>query len=150
MTIRVQSDNIDIGAELNAFLDLKGKAGAVVSFSGVVRGEDLEALELEHYPGMTEKALGDIQQEAHQRWELVDSLIIHRFGRMELGEPIMMVAVASAHRKEAFEAASFMMDFLKSRAPFWKKEYQGGAGNWVDAREEDEAALENWSSHKQN
>ena len=144
MTIRVQEESFDPGAELNAFSDLKGRAGAVVSFSGVVRGEDLDALELEHYPNMTEKALGEIRDEAHKRWELVDSMIIHRYGRMALGEPIMMVAVASAHRKEAFEAASFLMDFLKSRAPFWKKEIQDGEGQWVDAREEDETALKNW------
>ena len=146
MTIRVQTEPFDPGAELNAFSDLNGKAGAVVSFTGVVRGEDLDALELEHYPGMTEKALEEIRENTHERWSLVDSMIIHRFGRMTLGEPIMMVAVASAHRAEAFEAASFLMDFLKSRAPFWKKEMVDGKGEWVDAREEDEAALEFWAN----
>ncbi|MEM7240613.1 MAG: molybdenum cofactor biosynthesis protein MoaE [Pseudomonadota bacterium] len=146
MRVSVQAEPFDPGAELNQFSDLNGRAGAVVSFSGLVRGDDLDALELEHYPGMTEKALSDIQTQAHDRWNLIDSLIIHRYGRLSLGEPIMMVATASPHRSDAFQAAEFMMDYLKSKAPFWKKELRGDHGAWVDARQADAEALKRWSS----
>ena len=142
--IRVQSDPFDPGAELNLFSARDGAAGAVVSFTGVVRGDDIEALELEHYPGMTESALTDIAEQAKTRWGLIDALIIHRYGRIDRGAPIMMVAVAAAHRHAAFEAADFMMDYLKSRAPFWKKEIVDGKGSWVDARVSDEDALKRW------
>ena len=146
MRVSVQAEPFNPGKELNQFSDLNGRAGAVVSFSGLVRGSDLDALELEHYPGMTEKALSDIQAQAHARWDLVDSLIIHRFGRLALGEPIMMVATASPHRAEAFEAAEFMMDYLKSKAPFWKKEHRGEKEDWVDARTIDTEALKRWDT----
>jgi len=144
MRVSVQEEPFDPGAELNRFSELGGRAGAVVSFSGLVRGTDLDALELEHYPGMTEQALADIQAQAHDRWTLIDSLIIHRYGRMVLGEPIMMVATASPHRAEAFEAAAFMMDYLKSKAPFWKKEIYGDKTEWVEARSLDAEALCRW------
>ena len=128
--IRVQTEAFDAGAELNAFSDRAAGAGAVVSFTGVVRDVTggLSGMEIEHYEGMTEKALTAIRADAMQRWDLADALVIHRFGRLEVGEVIMMVATASKHRKDAFEAAEFLMDYLKSRAPFWKKEINCGRG----------------------
>jgi molybdopterin synthase catalytic subunit len=113
-----------------------------VSFTGIVRGDGgLRALEIEHYPGMTESAIAAIIAEARARWELTDVLVIHRYGLLELGAPIMMVATAARHRVAAFQAAEFLMDYLKSRAPFWKKEV---GGDWVKAKAEDEAALDRW------
>lgn len=146
MAVRVQQDDFDLGAELDALRAGRTDIGALVSFSGLVRDDsgDLEALELEHYPGMTEKALGEIEAEARARWALNDSLIIHRYGPLKPGEQIMMVAAAAPHRKAAFEAADFLMDFLKSRAPFWKKEHGVAGAAWVDAKEDDEAALKRW------
>ncbi|NBD30323.1 MAG: molybdenum cofactor biosynthesis protein MoaE [Alphaproteobacteria bacterium] len=146
MSIRVQSDRFDPGAELNAFSAGVAGAGAVVSFSGLVRDVDggLQAMEIEHYPGMTEKALARIRDEALARWALADVLIIHRYGAMAPGEVIMMVATASRHRKDAFEAADFLMDYLKSRAPFWKKERSSSGADWVTARDADEDALKRW------
>ena len=146
MAVRVQREDFDLGAELEAMRAGRVDIGALVSFSGLVRdGGDLVAMELEHYPGMTETALGEIEAEARRRWELKACLILHRYGRLMPGEQIMMVATASAHRQAAFEAAEFLMDYLKSRAPFWKKETgsQGGPA-WVDARGSDEAALARW------
>ena len=125
--------------------------GALVSFTGLVRdatGGGLEALELEHYPGMTEKALAGIEAEARARWPLQACLIVHRYGRMVPGEQIMMVATASPHRAAAFAAAEFLMDYLKSRAPFWKKETGRGGGRWVEARGADEAALARWDGDR--
>nr|WP_325248476.1 molybdenum cofactor biosynthesis protein MoaE [Amylibacter sp.] len=146
MAVRVQQQDFDLGAELKALRAGRTDIGALVSFSGLVRDDsgDLEALELEHYPGMTEKALGEIEAEARARWGLNDSLIIHRYGPLKPGEQIMMVATAAPHRKAAFEAADFLMDFLKSRAPFWKKEHGVAGAAWVDAKEDDEAALKRW------
>ncbi len=146
MAVRVQQDDFDLGAELAALRAGRTDIGALVSFSGLVRDDtgDLQALELEHYPGMTEKALAEIEAEAHTRWELNATLIVHRYGPLEPGEQIMMVAAASPHRKAAFEAADFLMDFLKSRAPFWKKETGTDGASWVDAKEDDEAALKRW------
>ncbi len=146
MAVRVQREDFDLGAELAALREGRTDIGALVSFSGLVRDDtgDLQALELEHYPGMTEKALAEIESEAHRRWDLNATLIVHRFGPLEPGEQIMMVAAASPHRKAAFEAADFLMDFLKSRAPFWKKETGTDGAKWVDAKEDDEAALKRW------
>nr|WP_323780305.1 molybdenum cofactor biosynthesis protein MoaE [Amylibacter sp.] len=146
MAVRVQQHDFDLGAELTALRAGRTDIGALVSFSGLVRDDsgDLEALELEHYPGMTEKALAEIEAEARARWDLNDSLIIHRYGPLKPGEQIMMVATAAPHRKAAFEAADFLMDFLKSRAPFWKKEHGVAGAAWVDAKEDDEAALKRW------
>ena len=121
--------------------------GAVVTFSGIVRDlheKPINFLEIEHYPGMTEKAIGDIVKEAMLRWPLGDILVIHRYGKLNAGELIMMVATAARHRKDAFEAAEYLMDYLKSRAPFWKKEITNAFEKWVDARHEDEAALKRW------
>jgi len=144
--IRVQAMPFDPGGELNVFSASVDGAGAVVSFTGVVRDVSggLSAMEIEHYPGMTEKALGAIRADAMQRWDLADALVIHRFGRLDAGEVIMMVATASRHRKDAFEAAEFLMDYLKSRAPFWKKEVTNDGADWVAAKDEDEAALKRW------
>lgn len=117
-----------------------------MTFTGLVRDLSgaLEAMEIEHYPGMTERAIAAIAEEARQRWHLIDALVIHRHGRLGPSEPIMMVATAAAHRAEAFAAAEFLMDYLKSRAPFWKKEVTAGGADWVAAKEADEAALGRW------
>lgn len=147
MKIFVQRENFDIGEETNKFVKAQRNMGAIVTFSGVVRDLDdlpLTFLEIEHYPGMTEKVIGSIMQKAMSRWSLGDSLVIHRFGQLALGDIIMMVATAAAHRKNAFEAAEYLMDFLKSRAPFWKKEITSQTANWVASKEEDEDALNRW------
>ena len=147
MKIFVQRENFDIGEETNKFVKAQRNMGAIVTFSGVVRDLDdlpLTFLEIEHYPGMTEKVIGSIMQKAMSRWSLGDSLVIHRFGQLALGDIIMMVATSAAHRKNAFEAAEYLMDFLKSRAPFWKKEITSQAANWVASKEEDEDALNRW------
>lgn len=146
MIVRVQSDAFDPGAEVNAFTAAADGAGAVVSFSGLVRdvAGGLQAMEIEHYPGMTEKALAEIRDAAVRRWRLADALIVHRHGVLAPGEVIMMVATAARHRRDAFEAAEFLMDYLKSRAPFWKKERAGEGDAWVAARDDDEDALSRW------
>lgn len=147
MVIRVQTERFDPGAELSAFTENLRASGAVVSFSGLVRdvADGLEAMEIECYPGMTEKAIGKIVEEAGARWALEDVLVIHRHGALSARDVIMMVATASKHRADAFQAAEFLMDYLKSRAPFWKKETTGQGSGWVAAREEDEDALGRWS-----
>ncbi len=147
MTVRVQEATFDLGAEANAFATGRTDAGAVVTFTGIVRdvaSTDLVKMVIEHYPGMTERALEKIEAEARSRWDLRDCLIIHRYGPMEPGDMIMMVATASPHRADAFEAAEFLMDYLKSRAPFWKKEYTADGEEWVAAKDEDEDALNRW------
>lgn len=146
MILRVQAEAFDAGAELNAFSAAVPGAGAVVSFTGIVRDVSggLQAMEIEHYPGMTEAAIGAILEEARMRWALTDALVIHRFGRLEVGAPIMMVATAAPHRVAAFQAAEFLMDYLKSRAPFWKKEVGADGAEWVAAKDEDEDALRRW------
>ena len=144
MRIRVQGGRFDTGAELEGF-GAGADVGAVVSFTGVVRGTGgLARMEIEHYPGMTEKAIATYAEEARDRWELADVLVIHRYGSLVPGEPIMMVATASRHRASAFEAAEFLMDWLKSRAPFWKKEIGADGEAWVAAKDEDESALDRW------
>jgi molybdopterin synthase catalytic subunit len=146
MRLSVQEAAFDLGAEANRFShDLKG-VGAVVTFSGLVRdnGGQLTAMEIEHYPGMTEKAISAIMVEAMARWGLADALVIHRYGVLRSGEPIMMVATAASHRADAFAAAEFLMDYLKSRAPFWKKEISANGADWVAAKDSDEAALTRW------
>ena len=147
MRIKVQSEDFDLGKELAEMREGRTDIGALVSFSGLVRDVDdaLKSMILEHYPGMTEKSLEDIASQAMARWSLQDVLIIHRYGRLAPGDQIMMVAAASKHRADAFQAADFMMDFLKSRAPFWKKEETGADAVWVDAREADEDALTRWT-----
>ncbi len=148
MAIRVQQQPFDLGEESTTFADAQNDAGAVVTFTGIVRdlpeGGGLDRMAIEHYPGMTEKALDQIAADARARWDLADVLIIHRYGEMHAGERIMMVATAARHRKSAFEAAEFLMDYLKSRAPFWKKEHTTDGGGWVAARDEDEDALSRW------
>jgi len=146
MRIVVQEKDFSAAAETMNF----GKGpdvGAVVTFSGIVRdlpNDPLQQMVIEHYPGMTEKALTQIAQEASTRWELRDVLVIHRYGALEPGEQIMMVATAARHRAQAFEAAEYLMDYLKSRAPFWKKEVTAASADWVDAKDSDEAALKRW------
>lgn len=142
----LQAAAFDPGAELSAFAAGRRDVGAVVSFTGIVRDEGgrLIRLEIEHYPGMTEAAIGRIAGEAAARWALADWLVIHRYGSLAPGEAIMMVATASAHRAAAFAAAEFLMDYLKSRAPFWKKAVTPEGAEWVPAKEEDEAALARW------
>jgi len=146
MRVSVQAAPFDAGAEVNAFAaDLRG-AGAVVTFTGLVRDSDgtLQAMEIEHYPGMTERAIAAMLDQAAARWHLADALVIHRHGRLAAGEPIMMVATAAPHRAEAFAAAEFLMDYLKSRAPFWKKEIGADGAAWVAAKDSDETALTRW------
>lgn len=140
----------DAGEVLSSFQAQLNGAGAMVSFTGIVRDTDrgdLEAMKIEHYPGMTESALTQIAEDAKARWDLNDLLVIHRYGRLVPGEVIMMVATASRHRKSAFEAADFMMDYLKSRAPFWKKEITHSGAEWVASKEDDEAALASWTTN---
>lgn len=146
MKLQVQAEPFDLGAESNAFAAGVLGAGAVVTFTGLVRdnGGALAAMEIEHYPGMTEKAIAAMMDQAMARWSLADALVIHRYGRLAGGDAIMMVATASRHRADAFAAAEFLMDYLKSRAPFWKKELSADGAEWVAARDEDEAALGRW------
>ena len=146
MEVRVEEAAFDPGAELTGFSARTGGAGAVVSFTGVARADGAtEALEIEHYPGMTESAVADMVEEARGRFGLTAVRVIHRHGRIMAGEPIMMVLTASRHRRAAFDSADFLMDWLKSRAPFWKKEHRAGETSWVEARDEDEAALTRWT-----
>ena len=147
MRIVVQEQPFDLGAEANAFASGRTDMGAIVTFSGVVRDDPanpLREMMIEHYPGMTERALEKIASEAQARWSLGDVLVIHRYGPMRPGEQIMMVATAAPHRKDAFEAAEYLMDYLKSRAPFWKKERAATGEGWVAAKAEDEDALTRW------
>ncbi|MBI1170225.1 molybdenum cofactor biosynthesis protein MoaE [bacterium] len=146
MRLSVQEAAFDPGAELTRFSAGLTGAGAVVSFTGIVRDGSgtLKAMEIEHYPGMTEAAILAMMEQAQDRWPLTDVLVIHRHGSLAPGAPIMMVATASAHRLAAFEAAEFLMDYLKSRAPFWKKEIGLDGATWVAAKDDDEAALTRW------
>ena len=147
MRVVVQEQPFDIGAETTAFAAGHKEMGAIVTFTGIVRDlpdDPLQAMEIEHYPGMTEAALTEIAQTAIDRWELGDALVIHRYGRLVPGEMIMMVATASKHRKDAFEAAEYLMDYLKSRAPFWKREITDIGESWVASKAEDEDALTRW------
>ncbi|MCF3630117.1 molybdenum cofactor biosynthesis protein MoaE [Thalassospiraceae bacterium LMO-SO8] len=147
--IRVQTEDFDLGAELAALTAGNHGIGGLCSFVGLVRdmagGEAIGAMTLEHYPGMTEKELARIEAEAQARWPLDATLIIHRYGRLEPGDQIVLVAAASAHREAAFEACHFLIDFLKTKAPFWKLEGTPGGGQWVDARDSDDAATRRWT-----
>ena len=145
MRLIVSEAAFDPGVEVNEFTSKAGGAGAVVSFTGLVRGDgSASGMMIEHYPGMTEKAIAAIMEQAGTRWNLIDLLVIHRFGKLAVGEAIMMVATAGIHRNEAFQAADFLMDYLKSRAPFWKKEMGIEGEEWVASKEADEAALKRW------
>ncbi|WP_179378533.1 molybdenum cofactor biosynthesis protein MoaE [Jannaschia marina] len=146
LRILVTADDFDLGAEA-ARLEAGADTGAVVTFTGRVRDVDggLRHMEIEHYPGMTEVALTRIAEEAAARWSLAAVTIVHRHGRLAPGARIMMVGTASRHREAAFEAASFLMDYLKSRAPFWKKEVTAEGAEWVAAKDSDEDALDRWT-----
>ena len=148
--VRVQAEDFKLSAEVERLAAGRSDIGALVTFSGLCRDEGgtLSALELEHYPGMAEAEMTQIANEALVRWPLQGLSVIHRFGKIAPGENIVLVIAASSHRQAAFEAASFMMDYLKSRAPFWKKEHlmDGSAGGWVDARESDDEAAARWQA----
>ena len=153
MTVRVQEADFDTGAELEKLTAGNRKIGGLVVFVGLVREmhvregfhrDRIDALTLEHYPGMTEKALEEIEAEAHRRWPLDASLVIHRYGRLEPGEDIVLVIAASAHREAAFEACHFLIDWLKTKAPFWKLEETPAGEKWVAAHEGDDAAAARW------
>ena len=147
MRIVVQEQPFDLGAETTNFAAGHKEMGAIVTFTGIVRDlpdKPLQAMVIEHYPGMTEAALTEIVQTAIDRWALGDALVIHRHGLFIPGELIMMVATASQHRKDAFEAAEYLMDYLKSRAPFWKREITDTGEHWVASKADDEDALTRW------
>lgn len=149
MAVRVQAEPFDPGAELAAFARGRTDVGGIATFVGLVRdehaGEPVAAMTLEHYPGMTERALAGIEAEARARWPLQDALVVHRHGRMVPGEPIVLVATASAHRAAALESCAFLIDWLKTKAPFWKlEETPAGEERWVEARASDDAAAARW------
>ena len=148
--IRVQEEAFDSGAELRKLKAGKANIGGTVMFLGTVRdlsgGTAVKAMTLEHFPGMTEKALREIEAEAHRRWPLDDSLIIHRYGRLEPGDDIVLVITASAHREAAFEACHFLIDWLKTKAPFWKLEDGAGGASWVAAKDRDDDAAARWDT----
>jgi molybdopterin synthase catalytic subunit len=146
--VRVQDADFDVGRELDRLTSGRTDVGAVASFVGIVRdandGNAIRGMTLEHYPGMTEKALAEIEAEALKRWPLEASLIIHRHGRLEPGDDIVLVITASAHRQAAFDAGSFLMDWLKTKAPFWKLEESAGKTRWVEAKDHDDDAARRW------
>ncbi|MBV6407523.1 MAG: Molybdopterin synthase catalytic subunit [Rhodocyclaceae bacterium] len=148
MKIKVQTEDFDLGAECAAIARGRTDIGALASFVGLVRdtndGAGISRMTLEHYPGMTEKSLAEIVEQARGRWDVMDATVIHRIGELAPGDNIVLVAVASAHRGDALEACGFIMDYLKTRAPFWKKEETPEGGRWVDARESDDVAAEKW------
>ena len=149
MKIVVQTETFDLGAEVDAMRLGRSDIGAIASFVGLARdineGSGVQAMTLEHYPGMTEKALAAVVDEARARWALLDVSVIHRVGRLLPGDPIVLVVVAGSHRGEAFAACEFVMDALKTRAPFWKKEETPEGERWVDARASDDAAAARWT-----
>jgi molybdopterin synthase catalytic subunit len=147
-TVRVQSEDFDIGRALEPLTSGRRDVGALASFVGLVRdandGSAVSGMTLEHYPGMTEKALEDICRQAQARWDLIDTLVIHRIGALKPGERIVLVGVTSAHRGDAFAACEFIIDYLKTRAPFWKREDTPGGPRWVEARQSDDSSAERW------
>ena len=149
MTVRVQTEDFDLTTEITGLRANTPKVGAIVSFVGTVRdlneGEQVAEMELEHYPGMTEKALEDIVAQASSRWNIFGALVIHRVGPLKPLEQIVLVAVTSAHRGEAFDACEFIIDYLKTQAPFWKKEQTPNGARWVDARVSDDEAMAKWA-----
>ena len=148
MSVRVQAEDFDIAREIASLRAGNARIGAVAAFVGIVRdlndGDDVRTLTLEHYPGMTEKALERIVAEARQRWDIADALVIHRVGTLQPQDQIVLVLVTSAHRGEAFAACQFVMDYLKTRAPFWKKEATPSGERWVEARTSDDEAAARW------
>ena len=146
--IRVQREDFDVGAEIARLTEGRHEIGGIVSFVGVVRdaagGDRIGAMTLEHYPGMTEKQLGEIEAEARRRWKLDASLIVHRYGRLEPGARIVLVVTASTHRQAAFEACEFLVDWLKTKAPFWKLEETSQGSRWVEAQSSDDQAAKRW------
>ena len=152
MPVRIQTQDFDAGAEIAALRRNNPRIGAVASFIGVCRdandGDAVIKMTLEHYPGMTEKALEGIAAEAKRRWDVMDALIVHRVGELMPTDQIVLVVVTGAHRGEAFSACEFIMDYLKTRAPFWKKEETPRGARWVDARASDDEASERWNSPK--
>jgi molybdopterin synthase catalytic subunit len=148
MAVRVQEADFDVGAEMAALSDGRTDVGGVASFVGLVRdvasGSAVTAMTLEHYPGMTERQLEEIEAEARSRWPLLEVRIVHRIGRLEPGDRIMFCGAASAHRGAALEACAFLMDWLKTKAPFWKKEETPAGERWVEARSEDDEAAARW------
>jgi molybdopterin synthase catalytic subunit len=149
MPVRVQKEDFDVGAEIARLREGNPGVGAVASFVGIVRdlneGDTVVTLTLEHYPGMTEKSLEEIVSQAQQRWDIYDALVVHRVGTLKPLDQIVLVVVTSAHRGESFKACEFLMDYLKTRAPFWKKEVTPEGTRWVDARASDDAAADRWS-----
>ena len=149
MTVRVQTEDFDLSTEIANLRRQAPKVGAVVTFLGTVRdlneGEHVAEMELEHYPGMTEKSLEAIVAQAKSRWDIFDALVIHRVGPLKPLDQIVLVAVTSAHRGEAFDACEFIIDYLKTEAPFWKKEQTPSGARWVDARVTDDEALQKWA-----
>ncbi|MGE5525069.1 MAG: molybdopterin synthase catalytic subunit MoaE [Rhodospirillaceae bacterium] len=148
MAVRVQEADFDAGAEIAALRRGNPRVGAVAAFVGIVRdineGDSVAQMTLEHYPGMTERSIEAIVEEARGRWEVFDALVIHRIGTLKPSDQIVLVVVTSGHRGDAFAACEFIMDYLKTRAPFWKKEQTGSGTRWVDARSSDDAAAERW------
>jgi molybdopterin synthase catalytic subunit len=148
MTVRIQTADFDVGAEIAAMRKGKRSIGAVASFVGVVRdvneGDSVSRMTLEHYPGMTEKSIDEIVTQARSRWNVIDALVVHRVGTLAPTDQIVLVIVASSHRGDAFAACEFIMDYLKTQAPFWKKEDTQQGARWVDARAADDIAAERW------
>ena len=150
MTVRVQAEDFDISREIATLRKDNPRIGAIASFIGVVRdlneGDNVAEMTLEHYPGMTEKSIEEIITQACARWQVMDALVIHRIGTLKPLDQIVLVVVSSAHRGDAFAACEFIMDYLKTRAPFWKKEQTGSGARWVDARAADDAAAQRWQT----
>ena len=148
MPVRIQTDDFDAGAEMAALRAGRLDVGAAVSFVGIVRdaneGASVAGMTLEHYPGMTERAIQAIVDEAKSRWKIIDGLVIHRIGELKLSDQVVLVVVTGVHRGEAFAACEFIMDYLKTQAPFWKKEQTPGGGRWVEARSSDDEAAARW------
>ncbi len=148
MAVRIQTEDFDAGQEIAALRRGKFAIGAIASFVGVVRdvndGNKVAEMTLEHYPGMTEKSISEIIEQAKSRWNVFDALVVHRVGRLKPLDQIVLVVVTGAHRSEAFAACEFIMDYLKTRAPFWKKEQTPDGARWVDSRESDDVAAERW------
>jgi molybdopterin synthase catalytic subunit len=152
MTVRVQTEDFDVGLEVNQLRQSRKDIGAVVSFVGLVRdlneGDEVSQLTLEHYPGMTEKSLSSIIEQAKTRWNIFDALIVHRVGTLQPSDQIVLVVVSSAHRGDAFSACEFMMDYLKTEAPFWKKEANSKGEHWIEAKSADDMARDRWNIEK--